>query len=151
MRVRTMSTLECTNFLQAHRLGHLACSLSDRPYVVPVYYAVGNNNLYFFSMPGKKIEMMRNNPCASLLVEEFTEGRTWKTVIAQGRFELLPDHIGSKTERDHAWSLLSKYANWWEPGGLKPVAQPTSDHSQHLFYRIVIDEVSGREALIEPG
>lgn len=147
MRVRTMSALECTQFLEAHRLGHLACSLDDQPYVVPVYYAHRNNNLYSFSRPGKKIDIMHKNPRVSLQVEEFAEGRAWKSVIVQGRFEELPDRIGSKIERDEAWSLLSKHANWWEPGGLKPVAEPTTDHSDHLFYRVAIDEVSGREVV----
>lgn len=49
--------------------------------------------------------------------------------------------------RDHAWSLLSKHFDWWEPGGLKPDMPPVSDHSPpHVFYRILVEHVSGREA-----
>ena len=146
MLLQTMSALECTGFLESHRLGHLACSLNDRPYVVPIYFAARNSFLYSFSMPGRKIDIMRQNPRVSILVEEFSESRRWKSVVAEGQFEELPDRIGSKIERDHAWSLLSRYANWWEPGSLKPVAEPTPAHLEHLFYRIVIDEVSGRQA-----
>lgn len=147
MRVLTMSKLQSVKFLETQRLGHLACSVNDRPYVVPIHYALKNNAIYSFSMPGRKIEIMRENPYAAMVVEHFSAGRAWKSVIVQGRFEELPDRIGSKIEREQAWSLLSKHANWWEPGGLKPVAGPISDHSEHLFYRIVIDEVSGREAV----
>jgi nitroimidazol reductase NimA-like FMN-containing flavoprotein (pyridoxamine 5'-phosphate oxidase superfamily) len=147
MQVRTMTALECTKFLESHRLGHLACSLDDKPYVVPIYYALRNNNLYSFSMPGKKVDIMQANPHVALLVEEFSEGRAWKSVMVEGRFEPLPDRVGSKVERDHAWSLLSKYANWWEPGSLKPIAPALADHSEHLFYRIVVEELSGREAV----
>ena len=53
----------------------------------------------------------------------------------------------SKRERDHAWSLLSKHANWWEPGGLKPVAAAPA--SSHLFYRIRIVRLTGRQAVEE--
>jgi nitroimidazol reductase NimA-like FMN-containing flavoprotein (pyridoxamine 5'-phosphate oxidase superfamily) len=147
MRVRTMSPLECSKFLEAHRVGYLACCLQDRPYVVPIYYAFRENSLYSFSMPGKKIEIMGANPLASLLVEEFAEGRTWTSVLAQGRYEALPDRIGSKLEREHAWSLLSRYANWWEPGSLKPISETLRDQSRPHFYRIAVEEVSGRKTV----
>ena len=145
MWVRNLGTLECTQLLDANRLAHLACSNDGRPYIVPIYYAHAENTLYAFSMPGKKIDWMRANPLVSVLVEEHKKGREWKSVIADGRYEELPDRIGSKHQRDRAWSLLSKHADWWEPGGLKPVMSPASDSSPHLFFRIAIDEISGRE------
>lgn len=148
MQLRTLSALECTRFLEEHRLGYLACSFEDRPYAVPVYYAFANNSLYSFSMPGKKIEIMKKNPRVSLLVEEFGKDGGWKSVIAEGRFEVLADRVGSKVELDRAWSLLSRHVNWWEPGGLKPDAQPLAYRSDHLFYRILIDELSGRENVV---
>lgn len=147
MRVQSMSPLDCTNVLDAHRLGHLACSQNDRPYVVPIYYAHKERFLYSFSMPGRKIDIMRGNPHVSVLVEEFTQGRAWKSVVIEGLFEELPDRVGSKIKREQAWSLLSQYANWWEPGSLRTVAPPVLDHSDHLFYRIAIDAMSGRETI----
>lgn len=73
--------------------------------------------------------------------------RSWKSVIAVEHFEELPDRIGFKRERDHAWSLLSQHANWWEPGALKPVSSPLGDHSPHVFFRIHTDRMSGRESV----
>jgi nitroimidazol reductase NimA-like FMN-containing flavoprotein (pyridoxamine 5'-phosphate oxidase superfamily) len=67
--------------------------------------------------------------------------------VIYGAFEELPDRIGWKRERDHAWSLLSKNAAWWEPGGLKPVTAAPS--SMHLFYRIRIERLTGRQAVEE--
>lgn len=146
MQIRTLSTLECTSLLTTTRLARIACTKDGRPYVVPIHFAYADNHLYAFSMPGKKIDWMRANPLVSVVVEEPGQAREWKSVVVDGRFEELPDRIGHKVERDHAWALLSKYANWWEPGALKPVMPPVSDHSDHLFYRIIIDSVSGREA-----
>jgi nitroimidazol reductase NimA-like FMN-containing flavoprotein (pyridoxamine 5'-phosphate oxidase superfamily) len=146
MQIRTLSTLECTSLLTTTRLARIACTKDGRPYVVPIHFAYADNHLYAFSMPGKKIDWMRANPLVSVVVEEPGQAREWKSVVVDGRFEELPDRIGHKVERDHAWALLSKYANWWEPGALKPVTPPVSDHSDHLFYRIIIDSVSGREA-----
>lgn len=146
MRIRSLSTSECNELLGANRLGRLACARADRPYVVPFYFAYADNHLYAFSKVGKKIDWMRSNPQVSVLVEEHEFGREWKSVIVEGRYEELPDRIGHKRERDHAWSLLSRYDNWWEPGAPKIVTPPLSYHSEHVFFRIRIEQLSGREA-----
>jgi nitroimidazol reductase NimA-like FMN-containing flavoprotein (pyridoxamine 5'-phosphate oxidase superfamily) len=146
MWVRSLTCIECTKMLDANRIAYLACSKDGRPYVVPIYYAHADNHLYAFSLPGKKIEWMRANPFVSLIVQEHGRGREWRSVVIDGRYEEIPDRLDMKVVRDHAWSLLSKHPDWWEPGALKPVSPPMADQSPHLFFRIHIDEVSGREA-----
>ncbi|RUV73247.1 MAG: pyridoxamine 5'-phosphate oxidase family protein [Mesorhizobium sp.] len=146
MIVRTLSKLECTKLVTENRLARLACANDGQPYVVPIYYAYAGNHLYGFSMLGKKIEWMRSNPLVSVLIDVRGKGREWQSVIVDGRYEELPDQVGHKLERDHAWTLLSKHVNWWEPGALKPVAAPTTSHSSHVFFRILIDQISGRAA-----
>jgi uncharacterized protein len=151
MWIRTLTMLECSKVLADNRLGHLACTKDGRPYVVPFSYVYADNHLYAFSLPGKKIDWMRLNPLVSVSVveREREPAREWKSVIVDGRYEELPDRIGHKAERDHAWSLLSRrggYADWSEPGVLKPGTPPQSDHSTYVFYRILVDQVSGREA-----
>jgi len=146
MHIRTMNRAECTKLLTDNRLARIACAKDGKPYVVPIYFAYADNHLYAFSMPGKKMDYMRENPKVSLVVEEQGPGQEWKSVVVDGRFEELPDHVGYKWERHHAWSLLSKHVNWWEPGSLKPVTPPLSDHTGHVFFRILVDHLSGREA-----
>lgn len=146
MWVRSLSHIECTKLLDANRHAHLACTNEGRPYVVSIYYAYADNHLYAFSLPGKKIEWMRANPFVSLLVEERGRGRDWRSVVVEGRYEEIPDRLDMKVVRDHAWSLLSRHPDWWEPGALKPETPHLADHSPHLFFRIHIDGVSGREA-----
>ena len=145
MIVNTLPRPECVKLLAANRLGRLACAKDGQPYVVPIYYAYADNNLYAFSLPGKKIDWMRGNPLVSLQVDE-GRGQEWRSVVVDGRYEELPDRIGYKLQRDHAWSMLSKHVDWWEPGALKPVTPPAPDHSSHLFFRILIEEISGRES-----
>lgn len=147
MLVRTLSTLECTKILTANRVGRLACAKDGQPYIVPIYCAHADNHLYAFSMPGKKIDWMRSNPLVSVQVDERGAGRGWKSVIVTGRYEELPDRIGHKAQRDHAWTVLSKHTDWWEPGALKPEMPVIADHLPHVFFRISIDEISGREAV----
>ena len=98
-------------------------------------------------MPGQKIEWMRENPKVCVLVEQSTAGREWRSVVAYGRFEELPDRIGWKRERDHAWSMLGQHPSWWEPGGLKPAPGPSASASEHLFYRIEVENMTGRQSV----
>ncbi|MDX8508307.1 pyridoxamine 5'-phosphate oxidase family protein [Mesorhizobium captivum] len=147
MIIRTLSTLECTKLLAANRFARLACAKDGQPYVVPLYYAHSDHHLYAFSMLGKKIDWMRVNPLVSAQVDERGSGRAWKSVIVDGRYEELPDRIGHKLQRDQAWALLSKHADWWEPGALKPGTSPTADDLPHVFFRIFIANVSGRQAM----
>ncbi|PTE08787.1 pyridoxamine 5'-phosphate oxidase family protein [Mesorhizobium helmanticense] len=146
MIIQPMSTLECTKLLAASRLGHLGCTKDGQPYVVPIHYAYADHHLYAFSMPGKKVEWMRVNPLVSVLVHTRGEGQEWKSVVIDGRYEELLDRIDHMPEREHAWSILSKHVDWWEPGALKPGTPPLAEHSTHVFYRISIEHLSGREA-----
>lgn len=149
MIVKEMTHPECVDLLSSMRLGRLACTtVAGRPYVVPIHFAVAGSYVYSFSMPGQKLDGMRNNPSVCLLIDKI-EDTGWRSVIVNGRYEELPDEIGHKVQRDRAWSLLSKYANWWEPGSLKPATQPRSSSTNHLFYRILIEELTGRQGVLE--
>lgn len=147
MIVKELTEQECAQTLMASSFGHLACAKDNSPYVVPITFAFADNSIYSFSLMGQKIDWMRRNPEICLQVDDFGQDRGWKSVIVYGWFEELPDRIGSKRERDRAWSLLSKDARWWEPGGLKPVT--TAGASSHVFYRIRIDRLTGRQAVAE--
>lgn len=149
MIVRELNRGECAAIVSASRLARLACARDGQPYVVPIHYAFADDCLYSFSMPGLKIDWMRQNPLVCLQIDNLGSSRNWHSVIVYGRYEELPDRIGTKRERDHAWSLLEKHANWWEPGGLKPVPQPMATASTHLFYRIRIASMSGRQGIDE--
>lgn len=146
MFVREMSHHECTSLVGTSRFGRLACCRSGDPYVVPFYYAMAGNCLYSFSMPGKKIEWMRVNPKVCVLVEETVSAQRWRSVVIQGRYQELSAEGRWHRECLHAWSLLEKHANWWEPGGLKPGAPEIAAGYKHLFYSIDISVMTGRES-----
>ncbi|MBX3598424.1 MAG: pyridoxamine 5'-phosphate oxidase family protein [Rhizobiaceae bacterium] len=145
MHIKSLSEAECFSFLESNRLARLCCSAENQPYAIPLHYAFKNHFIYAFSMPGRKIDMMRKNPRVALLVDELKAGRNWKSIVAEGVFEELPNRIGFKIERDHAWSLLSQHANWWEPGAIKPDMSVPLDDTKHIFFRVAIDRISGRE------
>ena len=124
MIVREMTEQENTAVVSAGRLARLACANEGQPYMVPIHYAFADRHLYSFSMAGQKVEWMRSNPKVCVQIDDLSSVRSWKSVVVYGVFEELPDRIGTKVARDHAWSLLEKHANWWEPGGLKPMPTP---------------------------
>jgi len=143
MIIVEMDRSQCMALLASSRHGRLACARDGQPYIVPITYAADGHNLYSFSLVGQKIEWMRANPKVCIEVDKSPNAREWQSVVAYGRYEELPDRIGWKVQRERAWSLLSQEAEWWAPGGYKPAGQPPTPN---LFYRIVIDEVTGRHA-----
>lgn len=147
MIVKEMTRNECVDVVSGSRIARLACASENQPYIVPIHFAFAANHFYSFSMPGKKVDWMRANPKVCIQIDEFTEPREWRSVVVYGLYEELPDKIGWKVEREHAWSLLEKHANWWEPGGLKPIPGPVDSASSHLFYRIRIESMTGRQAV----
>lgn len=142
MEMRTLTAVECTKVLERNHIAHLGCARDGQPYVVPVYYCYSANGIFAFSLPGKKVDFMRANPRVSMIVEERGHGREWRSVVIDGSFEELSD----EPRREQAWHLLSQHVEWWVPGGLKPSAEPIAHRSEHLFYRIGVEEMSGREA-----
>lgn len=146
MIITEMSRAECLALLSSQRVGRLGCCHEGQPYVVPITFALEGGHLYSFSLTGRKIDWMRANPLVCVQVDEPGQHGQWRSVIVNGRFEELPDRVGWKHARDHAWSLLSSHANWWEPGGLKPASEGPA---QNLFYRIIIETVTGRRAVAE--
>lgn len=146
MALRDMSHAECLAMLEGGHYGHLACSNDGQPYVVPIYFAFQARVAYSFSMPGRKIEWMRQNPKVCLQVEESPSKGSWTSVVLNGRFQELTDTDAWHEERLHAWSLLEKHLNWWEVGSLRPVDVPPATASSHLFYGIYLNDVSGRIA-----
>ena len=149
MIIKEMTGEECITLMLSSRMGRLACAKEDQPYIVPISFALDYRHIYSFSLLGQKIEWMRQNPKVCLHVDKFGDSQEWESVVVYGTYEELPDRIGWKRERDHAWSLLSKHPTWWEPGDLKPVPAQSESPLSHLFYRISLDRITGRQALDE--
>ena len=99
MKLRSLTQLECQVSLESNRRACLACPKDDVPYVVPIYYAYEDQQIYPFSLLGKKIDWMRSNPSVCVLVGIQQEKGVWKSVVAEGRYEELPSAEGSGQER----------------------------------------------------
>lgn len=86
--IKELSEKETRELLKTRRFGHLGCVLkSGEPYVVPVNYIFKDKAIYLHSLPGQKLDALRENRKACLQVEEIKEGFGWKSAIAFGEFQ----------------------------------------------------------------
>jgi nitroimidazol reductase NimA-like FMN-containing flavoprotein (pyridoxamine 5'-phosphate oxidase superfamily) len=113
MVVTEMSLNECAALLARNRVAHLACAFDGQPYVVPLTYAADESWLYGLSTVGRKIEWLRQNPRACVVVDEIVGPEQWSSVVITGRFEELPDTPVLHEIRTRAYTLLNRSASWW--------------------------------------
>jgi len=95
-------TPEARQFLESHRVGHLATAGTDgAPHVVPVCYALDDEALYFVAdekpkrRPARELLRLRNlraNPRAAVVVDDWDEDWTrlaW--VLVRGSARIVSD------------------------------------------------------------
>jgi len=149
MLIQELTRQESLKVLARTHLGRLACARGMQPYIVPIHFAYQDYWLYSFSVLGQKIDWMRTNPLVCVEADQMRR-EEWTTVVVFGRYEELSDTSKFQSERTLAFNLLQQRAMWWEHGGAKkmpggaPAAVP-------VFYRIKIEQITGRRAASEPA
>ena len=91
MTVGKLSEKEVVQILLQQNLGRLGCIVDGEPYVVPVHYFFDGENVYFHSLPGRKINALRAQPRACLQVDEIEDSYHWRSAIAYGSYEEIND------------------------------------------------------------
>ncbi len=99
-----MGNSEIEQLLNRSAYGHIACSLNDHPYVVPIHFSYEAPFVYIYTTEGKKSEIMRANPEVCLQTEEVDSNETWKSVIVIGDAEEIVD----RDERESAMEVIRK-------------------------------------------
>jgi nitroimidazol reductase NimA-like FMN-containing flavoprotein (pyridoxamine 5'-phosphate oxidase superfamily) len=151
MHIQAMSDEECLDALARLRFGRLGCTYFSQPYIVPIYFSYHEGHLYAFSTPGQKIKWMRANPRVCVEADEIISPARWLSVIALGKYEELPDTPKYKLERNLASNMLGQRARWWKPASAASPHRRNSDSEAPIFYRIHIDQVTGRHATPDHG
>jgi nitroimidazol reductase NimA-like FMN-containing flavoprotein (pyridoxamine 5'-phosphate oxidase superfamily) len=131
--IGTMSPDEIESTLRRQRVGRLACSANDRPYVVPISYAYDGDCVYACSTLGRKVSVMREQPIVCFEVDEIEGPSTWRCVIAEGAYEEL---TGDAARRD-ALVRLGGHNGDVVPRGL-------SAGDRIVVFRLRLTEKSGR-------
>lgn len=150
MFIREMTGEECRGALASVGFGRLACARENRPYIVPVSFAVDGRYIYLFSMPGQKIEWMRSNPHVCLEMDSVKSRNDWTSVVAFGQYEELADTPESQSDRLHALEVLKRHAMWWQPGSVPAPSHDNSGDAAPVFFRIWVDRVTGYRGLPTP-
>lgn len=150
MRILELTNNECFEVLSHVTLGRLACSRHDQPYIVPIHFAYHQRHLYSFATHGRKIDWMRTNPQVCVEADEIVNRCDWMSVIIQGRYEELLDTPKWKLERKLTHELLQQEAMWWEPAYVRDAHLDVADELIPIYYRIHIDQVTGRRAKPDP-
>jgi nitroimidazol reductase NimA-like FMN-containing flavoprotein (pyridoxamine 5'-phosphate oxidase superfamily) len=115
-------------------VGRIGCHADGETYVVPVIYAYDGEAFYAYSIEGKKIRMMRENPDVAFEVDRYEGPGRWRSVIARGAYEELE---GADAERARTL-LAARFAS----GSRAPRATP--EGPTPVAFRIRIREISGR-------
>lgn len=82
---------EIDELLRTRRVGRIACTANDRPYLVPICYSYDGADIYCSSGQGRKIDLMREQPLVCFEVDEIENESTWKSVIVEALYEEITD------------------------------------------------------------
>ena len=127
---------EATKLLARQRIARLGCVTKAGPYIVPISYYFADGCAYSHSLPGLKIDALRNDPRACLQVDEIESDIRWKSALAFGSYEeVRPDERGDVINK-----LLQRFPM------LTPVESTLADDGEALpvvVFRIRIERVTG--------
>jgi nitroimidazol reductase NimA-like FMN-containing flavoprotein (pyridoxamine 5'-phosphate oxidase superfamily) len=128
--IEELSDEEIDALLREELVGRIGCHADGETYVVPIIYAYDAGAVYVASREGRKLQMMRANPAVCFEIDRYERG-SWRSVIAQGRFEQLH---GAAAER--ALDLLAA----------RFAGRPTErrERGEAVCFRIVLEEPTGR-------
>lgn len=135
--ITTLDDQETRKVLQSARVARLGCIVNGGPYIVPINYNFEDDCLYSHSLPGTKINALRENPQACVQVDEIESDLRWRSVMAFGTFA----EIKKQTERTEVLAKLLKRFPM-----LTPVeAAITTDTCSPgvIVFRIRIDRITG--------
>lgn len=144
--IREMTRKMSIDLLDRTHIGRLGCTQDLQPYIVPFAFTYHQGFIYSFTTIGKKVEWMRDNPLVCVEADEIVSRQEWQTVVIFGRYQELADTPEAGQLRGVAHDLLAKTAMWWEPGYVRTLHQSEERPLEPLYFRILINEISGRQA-----
>lgn len=143
-----MKLEEIRGLLERNYYGHLGCVVREEMYIVPVTYAFRKDTLYGYTHPGKKYDMMRDNPNVCFQMEEVRRPQDWESVLCWGLFEEITEEHEQQNARlliaEHFAKLRQTEAN--DPHF--PLIEELNAHSEMprpIVYKIKIIRMTGKK------
>ena len=118
-----LDPIDCYTLLRSRTLGRIGAKIGNDLTILPVYYAVMDNDIVFRTAPGTKLDAAVLKSKVAFEVDGASPG--W-SVLVRGHAEEIRDHDAQV----HARTLLG---NDWPAG------------ERHQFVRIRAEQVTGRK------
>jgi uncharacterized protein len=135
-----MNSKEIHELLQQVGYGHLGCVHEGKPYVMPMYYYLEEEDIYLFTTVGMKTHDIDANPEICLQVEEIHGPLHWRSVIVNGRASRLTEH----SDIDRAMHLIKERNTTLSPAINRTWIDAEGRSEAIAIYRIHESEISGR-------
>ncbi|MFX1521856.1 MAG: pyridoxamine 5'-phosphate oxidase family protein [Promethearchaeota archaeon] len=136
---------EILEVLKLNMIGHLALAVNNMPYVVPICYSYMNGKLYFnLSTPGKKIDVLKENPKICFVVDEWEEDGSWRSVIIDGTAKLFKDP-------ELSWKILENFVGTLSLEAFidmkeEDISLEILSQMEFLVCAVDIEEITGRSS-----
>ena len=135
MNIGRLGNADALAILREGTMGRLGCIASGWPYVVPVNYFFDGKDIYIHTLPGKKLDALRDNPRVCLQVDEIKDSYNWRSVIAYGTFE----EVSNEDTRENVLTKLYSRLPHMTPVESRLVKGVT----ETIVFRIKVEEVTG--------
>ncbi len=135
-----MGKREIHEVLQEIGYGHLGYIHEGKPYVMPMHYYLKDEDIYLFTTIGMKTHDIDENPEICLQVEDINNPSHWRSVIVNGRAELLTQ----QSEIDQVMPLIKECNPTLAPALNRTWIDALGRSEIIAIYRIHAREMSGR-------
>jgi nitroimidazol reductase NimA-like FMN-containing flavoprotein (pyridoxamine 5'-phosphate oxidase superfamily) len=134
---RILDRNEAWAIIEAGKLGRLGCIQHAEPYVVPINYLVDDGQIYVHSLPGRKINALRENHRACLQADEILDELHWRSAIAFGEFE----EINNEPMRKQVMQQLRQRFPKLTP--VESLVTADVEPQPVIVFRLRVDRVTG--------
>jgi len=135
--ITTLDNQQARKVLQSARVARLGCIVNGEPYIVPINYNFEGDYLYSHSLPGLKINGLRENPRACVQVDDIESDLHWRSAMAFGTFE----EIKKPEERAEILNKLLKHFPMLTP--VESAIAVDGCVPEVIIFRIKIDRLTG--------
>lgn len=137
---RSLSPVEIEDLLRTASHAHFGCALEGRVYVVPMAYGYDGSYVYVHTRPGKKLDVMRQNPSVCLSVDDVETPYRWRSVVVDGTVEFLE----REEDREHAARTILGHQGLPQERTSVLFKRWGGEPDAAVLLRIHIRELSGR-------
>jgi nitroimidazol reductase NimA-like FMN-containing flavoprotein (pyridoxamine 5'-phosphate oxidase superfamily) len=135
--MKMLSNDEARWIFHGARVARLGCIANGEPYVIPISCLLDGDNLYSHSLPGMKINALRENPRACVQVDEIEGDLRWRSAIVFGKFE----EITKSNERAEVLAKLLRKFPLLTPVETAIAIDGTA--AEVIVFKIIVERITG--------